>query len=109
MRNQRLIVIGGVAGGASAAVRARGFIPGSRNIPLDELRQRLNELPRDHEIIAYCRSRPALIQCDAYLEATRLPRAQPHGFVTDLDKSPQLSMTVQGNAIPTTISHGKTP
>jgi NADPH-dependent 2,4-dienoyl-CoA reductase/sulfur reductase-like enzyme/rhodanese-related sulfurtransferase len=35
---------------------ARGFIPGSINIPLDELRQRLNELPRDREIIAYCQS-----------------------------------------------------
>ena len=36
--------------------RARGFIPGSINIPLDELRQRLNELPRDREIIAHCQS-----------------------------------------------------
>ncbi len=36
--------------------RARGFIPGSMHIPLDELRQRLNELPRDREIIAYCQS-----------------------------------------------------
>jgi NADPH-dependent 2,4-dienoyl-CoA reductase/sulfur reductase-like enzyme/rhodanese-related sulfurtransferase len=36
--------------------RAHGFIPGSINIPLDELRQRLNELPRDREIIAHCQS-----------------------------------------------------
>ncbi|HAB17496.1 MAG TPA: CoA-disulfide reductase [Verrucomicrobiales bacterium] len=36
--------------------RARGFIPGSTHIPLDELRQRLGELPRDREIIAYCQS-----------------------------------------------------
>jgi NADPH-dependent 2,4-dienoyl-CoA reductase/sulfur reductase-like enzyme/rhodanese-related sulfurtransferase len=36
--------------------RARGFILGSTHIPLDELRQRLNELPRDREIIAYCQS-----------------------------------------------------
>ena len=36
--------------------RAHGFIPGSMHIPLDELRQRLNELPRDREIIAYCES-----------------------------------------------------
>ena len=36
--------------------RARGFIPGSMHIPLDELRQRLSELPRDREIIAYCQS-----------------------------------------------------
>ncbi|MDK2745313.1 MAG: FAD-dependent oxidoreductase [Nitrospira sp. BO4] len=36
--------------------RARGFIPGSSHIPLDELRQRLSELPRDREIIVYCQS-----------------------------------------------------
>lgn len=36
--------------------RAQGFIPGSVHIPLDELRQRLSELPRDREIIAYCHS-----------------------------------------------------
>ena len=36
--------------------RAPGFIPGSTHIPLDELRQRLSELPRDREIITYCQS-----------------------------------------------------
>jgi rhodanese-related sulfurtransferase len=36
--------------------RERGFIPGSTHIPLDALRQRLNELPRDREIITYCQS-----------------------------------------------------
>jgi NADPH-dependent 2,4-dienoyl-CoA reductase/sulfur reductase-like enzyme/rhodanese-related sulfurtransferase len=36
--------------------RAQGFIPGSSHIPLDELRRRLSELPRDREIIAYCQS-----------------------------------------------------
>ena len=36
--------------------RARGFIPGSTHIPLDQLRQRLDELPRDREVIAYCQS-----------------------------------------------------
>ncbi|MEO6741336.1 MAG: rhodanese-like domain-containing protein, partial [Chthoniobacteraceae bacterium] len=36
--------------------RAKGFIPGSMHIPLDELRTRLGELPRDREIIASCLS-----------------------------------------------------
>ena len=36
--------------------RARGFIPGSTHIPLDELRERLSELPREREIIAYCQT-----------------------------------------------------
>ena len=36
--------------------RAKGFIPGSTHIPLDQIRSRMNELPRDREIIAYCQS-----------------------------------------------------
>jgi NADPH-dependent 2,4-dienoyl-CoA reductase/sulfur reductase-like enzyme/rhodanese-related sulfurtransferase len=36
--------------------RAKGFIPGSIHIPLDELRARMSELPRDCEIIVHCQS-----------------------------------------------------
>jgi NADPH-dependent 2,4-dienoyl-CoA reductase/sulfur reductase-like enzyme/rhodanese-related sulfurtransferase len=36
--------------------RERGFILGSIHVPLDQLRRRLNELPRDREIITYCQS-----------------------------------------------------
>jgi NADPH-dependent 2,4-dienoyl-CoA reductase/sulfur reductase-like enzyme/rhodanese-related sulfurtransferase len=36
--------------------RAKGFIPGSVHIPLDEVRTRMNELPRDREIIVHCQS-----------------------------------------------------
>jgi NADPH-dependent 2,4-dienoyl-CoA reductase/sulfur reductase-like enzyme/rhodanese-related sulfurtransferase len=36
------------------AERARGFIPGSIHIPLDEIRARMNELPRDREIVVSC-------------------------------------------------------
>jgi rhodanese-related sulfurtransferase len=52
--------------------RALGFIPGSVHIPLDELRQRLSELPRDRKIIAYCQSGQR-----SYI-ATRILRQ--HGF-----------------------------
>jgi rhodanese-related sulfurtransferase len=31
-------------------------VPGALNIPLPELRTRLSELPRDREILVYCRS-----------------------------------------------------
>ncbi|MBM4074198.1 MAG: CoA-disulfide reductase, partial [Planctomycetes bacterium] len=33
---------------------AAGNIPGSVNIPVDELRVRMTELPRDRDIVAYC-------------------------------------------------------
>jgi rhodanese-related sulfurtransferase len=32
-----------------------GHIDGARSIPIDELKRRLTELPRDREVIAYCR------------------------------------------------------
>lgn len=32
-----------------------GHIPGAMSVPLDELKQKLADLPRDREIIAYCR------------------------------------------------------
>ncbi|HBK57852.1 MAG TPA: pyridine nucleotide-disulfide oxidoreductase [Spirochaetaceae bacterium] len=31
-----------------------GAIPGAANIPLDELRQRLGDIPRDQEVLIYC-------------------------------------------------------
>jgi rhodanese-related sulfurtransferase/DNA-binding HxlR family transcriptional regulator len=34
---------------------AAGHIAGARSIPLDELEQRLAELPADREVVAYCR------------------------------------------------------
>jgi len=36
--------------------RVKGFIPGSIHIPLDQIRARMNELPRDREIVVYCLS-----------------------------------------------------
>jgi rhodanese-related sulfurtransferase len=34
---------------------AAGHIPGAVSIPLGELRRRLKDLPRNQEIVAYCR------------------------------------------------------
>ena len=33
---------------------AEGHLPNARNVPVDELRHRLGELPRDRRILAYC-------------------------------------------------------
>jgi rhodanese-related sulfurtransferase len=33
---------------------ARGHLPGAVNLPVDDLRSRLGELPRDREIAVYC-------------------------------------------------------
>lgn len=32
-----------------------GHIPGARSIPISELEERLQEIPRDREVVAYCR------------------------------------------------------
>ncbi len=36
--------------------RAKGQIPGTIHIPLDELRERMGELPQDREIVVHCQS-----------------------------------------------------
>jgi rhodanese-related sulfurtransferase len=36
--------------------RARGFAPGSRHLPLGELKQRLDELPTDRPVAFICQS-----------------------------------------------------
>jgi len=35
---------------------AAGAADGAQNVPVDDLRQRLTEIPRDREILVYCRS-----------------------------------------------------
>lgn len=51
-----------------------GHLPFARSMPLAEIKQRLSELPRDREIIAYCRGPFCLLSDDA----VALLRA--HGF-----------------------------
>ncbi len=36
---------------------AAGHIPGAFSVPLEDLDRRLGDLPRDREIVAYCRGR----------------------------------------------------
>jgi rhodanese-related sulfurtransferase len=53
---------------------ASGHLAGARSIPLDNLSERLSELPRDQTIVAYCRGPYCLFAPDA----VRLLRE--HGF-----------------------------
>lgn len=49
-----------------------GHLPGALSIPLPELRRRLAELPRDREIVAYCRGP----YCALSVEAVEILRAE---------------------------------
>jgi len=49
-----------------------GHIPGALSIPVSELKARLRELPKDREIVAYCRGP----YCVMALEAVQLLRAK---------------------------------
>jgi rhodanese-related sulfurtransferase len=51
-----------------------GHIPGALSVPTSELKQRLRELPKSREVIAYCRGR----YCVYSLEAVKILRA--NGF-----------------------------
>jgi rhodanese-related sulfurtransferase/DNA-binding HxlR family transcriptional regulator len=44
---------------------AGGHLPGALHIPLDELAGRLAELPRDREVVAYCRGQYCVLAHDA--------------------------------------------
>jgi rhodanese-related sulfurtransferase/DNA-binding transcriptional ArsR family regulator len=44
---------------------AGGHLPGAIHIPLEQLAERLKELPRDKEIVAYCRGRYCVLAHDA--------------------------------------------
>jgi rhodanese-related sulfurtransferase len=52
----------------------QGHIPNARSIPVAELERRLSELPREREVVAYCRG-PYCVYAD---EAAQL--LQRHGF-----------------------------
>jgi rhodanese-related sulfurtransferase/predicted transcriptional regulator len=49
-----------------------GHIPGARSVPVSELKRRIAELPKNREIVAYCRGP----QCVMAIEAVELLRKQ---------------------------------
>ncbi|MQA06734.1 MAG: metalloregulator ArsR/SmtB family transcription factor [Streptosporangiales bacterium] len=52
---------------------AAGHVPGAINIPIAELRERLDEVPMGHEVVAYCRGLYCVYSYDA------LDILRPHG------------------------------
>lgn len=44
---------------------ALGHLPGALNLPLDDLKQKLRELPKDQEIVAYCRGPYCILSFEA--------------------------------------------
>ena len=61
---------------------AAGHIPGALSIPLKELEDRLEGLPRDQEIVAYCRGPYCMLAVEA------VERLRAHGFrAARLDES----------------------
>jgi rhodanese-related sulfurtransferase/predicted transcriptional regulator len=71
-----------------------GHIEGAESIPIDELEQRLDELPRDREVIAYCRG-PFCVMAhqavhrlqDAGRSARRLEEGWPEWHLAELEKA----------------------
>lgn len=53
---------------------AAGHLPNAVSIPLKELKGRLGELPKDHEVVAYCRGPYCVLAYEAVAELRR------HGF-----------------------------
>jgi rhodanese-related sulfurtransferase/DNA-binding transcriptional ArsR family regulator len=53
---------------------AAGHIPGAVSLPIEELKRRLGQLPRDREIVAYCRGPYCLFSRQA------VERLRSHGF-----------------------------
>ena len=84
---------------------AQGHLPGAHNIPLADLLQRLSEIPKDAEIVAYCRGPYCVLAIEAVaalrakgFRATRLEGGfsewKAAGFMVEAQSDAQTSVQV---------------
>jgi rhodanese-related sulfurtransferase len=76
-----------------------GHLPGARSLPLLELIQRLEELPREQELVAYCRGH-FCVMADAAVRELRqrgfkarrlddgVPEWREHGYPIENESGP---------------------
>jgi rhodanese-related sulfurtransferase len=72
-----------------------GHIPGALSVPLKELESRLDRLPRDQEIVAYCRGRYCLLAVEA------VERLRARGFEAKRLEDGMVDWRAQGFTIET--------
>jgi rhodanese-related sulfurtransferase len=77
-------------------------LPGAKSIPLDELQQRLRELPRERQIVAYCRGP----YCAFAPEAVRTLRANGYAARHLADGLPEWAAA--GNDVESVIADAST-
>jgi rhodanese-related sulfurtransferase len=77
-------------------------LPGAKSIPLDELQQRLRELPRERQIVAYCRGP----YCAFAAEAVRTLRANGYAARHLADGLPEWAAA--GNDVESVIADAST-
>jgi rhodanese-related sulfurtransferase/predicted transcriptional regulator len=77
-----------------AAEFEAGHIEGARSIPIGELQQRIDELPEEHEVIAYCRGPFCVMANDAVRQlrqagrkARRLDQGWPEWHLRELEEA----------------------
>jgi rhodanese-related sulfurtransferase/DNA-binding transcriptional ArsR family regulator len=72
-----------------------GHVPGARSVPMAELQRRLQDLPRDREIVAYCRGPYCLLS----IEAVAILRRE--GFAARLMRDGLPDFRAAGHAVAT--------
>lgn len=79
---------------------AAGHLPGARSIPLDELPERLDELPHDRLIVAYCRG-PLCVYADQALERIIASGRRAARLEEGVAEWQQAGRAIEGSLAPT--------